>query len=665
MTHDILQRILFLRDEIEKHNYQYYVLAQPLISDHEYDMLMKELEQLEREHPEYADPDSPTQRVGSDLTKEFIQRPHRYPMLSLANTYNEEEVREFHSRIIKTVEPPVAYTCELKYDGASISLFYKEGRLQYALTRGDGEKGDDVTANVRTIRSIPLRLKGKNFPPEFEIRGEIFMPRTVFEKLNSEREETGEPLFANPRNATAGTLKLQDPREVARRQLDCYLYYVATDEPVSDSHFATLQHAREWGFKIPPYIQQCHTIEEIMQFASHWEQQRHQLPFDIDGIVIKVDSFARQKILGFTAKSPRWAIAYKFKTERVTTRLLSIDYQVGRTGAITPVANLEPVQLGGTTVKRASLHNAEQMELLDIRLGDYVFVEKGGEIIPKVVGVDLAKRSDEVKPLVFITHCPECGTRLVKPEGEARHFCPNDEGCPPQIKGKLEHFVSRKAMDIAGAEATIDLLYNAGLVKTPADFYYLKKNQLTGLVRFGEKSADNLLTSIEQSKNNDLHRVIYAIGIRYVGETTARHLAGYFGSMDNLMKASREELLQVEEVGEKIADSIIEYFKNPAHREMIARMKEAGVNMQKLSSPSLQSEKLKGMTIVISGTFEKFSRDELKKLIEAHGGKNGSAVSSATSFLLAGKNIGPAKLEKAKKLGIKIISEDEFIHMIE
>lgn len=663
---DIKNRINYLRQELNKHNHLYYVLSSPVLSDFEFDTLLKELENLERDNPEFFDANSPTQRVGNDTNNEFQQREHRYPMLSLGNTYNEEELRDFDARVRKTLDVPYQYVCELKYDGVSISLTYIRGSLAYAVTRGDGTKGDEVTTNVRTIKSIPLTLTGDSYPEEFEIRGEIFIPRPVFNKINADRTQNGEVPFANPRNAASGTIKMQNSALVAKRNLDCFLYYIPAENAPTPSHFENLKLARTWGFKVPEYMERCDSIEEVLAFIRKWETERKKLPFDTDGIVIKVDSIAQQQLLGFTAKIPRWAIAYKYQAERAETRLLSIDYQVGRTGAITPVANLAPVQLAGTTVKRASLHNADQIALLDIRPNDSVYVEKGGEIIPKIVGVNVDKRETGSKPLDFITQCPECGTTLIRNEGEAAHYCPNDDGCPPQIKGKMEHFVSRAAMDINCAEATIDLLYKNGLIRVVSDFYRLRKEQILSLERFAEKSADNLIKSIEASRLVPFPRVLFALGIRFVGETVAKKLAAHFKTIEALSQANIEQLLEVEEIGEKIAQSVQEYFTIPLHQQIIQGLSEAGVQL-KLSETENQklSDKLTGLAIVISGTFSRYSRDQLKELIDKHGGKNVSGVSAKTSYLLAGEKAGPDKLQKAQKLGVKIISEDDFLKLIE
>lgn len=663
---EILQRIEFLRKELNHHNYLYYVLANPVISDYEFDLHLKELQELEKANPEFFDPNSPTQRVGNDINLEFTQRQHKYPMVSLGNTYNEEELRDFDARVKRLLKEPYHYVCELKYDGVSISLTYINGRMEYAVTRGDGTKGDDVTANVRTIRSIPLTLRGEGYPQEFEIRGEIFMPHKAFKELNEEMIKAGKLPFANPRNTAAGTLKLQNSSIVAKRKLDCFIYYVPAEISLTGSHYGNLMLARSWGFKVPEFMQKVDSIDGAIAFIHEWDQKRKALPFDTDGIVLKVDSIPQQKMLGFTAKEPRWAIAYKYKAEQAETRLLSIDYQVGRTGTVTPVANLSPVLLAGTTVKRATLHNAGQMALLDIRPGDYVFVEKGGEIIPKIISVNLLKREDSVSPIQFITHCPECGTELVRNEGEAAIFCPNEDECPPQIKGKLEHFVGRAAMDINCAEATIDLLYRRGLLRKVSDFYKLKKDDILQLERFASKSADNLINSIEASKKIPFQRVLYAIGIRFVGETVAKKLALHFKNMKNLSEAGMEQLLEVEEIGDRIAQSLVDYFSHPRHKQILKELEEAGVQLSlKEDETKLISEKLTGSTIVVTGTYQDFSRDEMKNLIEKHGGKTSSGVSAKTTYLLAGEKPGPDKIQKAQKLGVRIISEEEFLKLIE
>ncbi|MDD6210214.1 MAG: NAD-dependent DNA ligase LigA [Bacteroidales bacterium] len=662
------QKINNLRAEIERHNYNYYVLSQPEISDFEFDALLRSLQELEAAHPEFFDANSPTQRVGSDLQSDFKQVEHRYPMLSLSNTYSEDEVADFYDRVQKGLNEPFKIDCELKFDGVSISLTYHKGILVRAVTRGDGVRGDDVTANVRTIRSIPLRLNGSDFPEEFEIRGEILMPWPVFEDLNRERERQEEPLFANPRNATSGTIKLQNPAIVASRRLDAYFYYMMGGSLPTDSHFENLQLARKWGFKISEAMRRCSTMEEVSAFIHHWDVARKELPIATDGIVLKVDSLYQQRNLGFTAKSPRWAIAYKFQAERALTQLMSVSYQVGRTGAVTPVANLEPVLLSGTTVKRASLHNADIIAGLDLREGDFVYVEKGGEIIPKIVGVDTSKRvpGHLSEPVIFPDICPECSTPLVREEGEAAFYCPNERGCPPQIIGRIEHFFTRKAMNINAGSETAEQLFRSGLVEDVADLYDLTDMQLMQLERWAEKSIRNFLDSLERSKEVPFERVLFALGIRYVGETVAKRLAKSFLSIDNLAKASLEELSEVNEIGGSIAGSVVRFFEDEANRILIERLRTAGLQFS--VDPSLlenQSDILNGKSIVISGTFQFHSRDEYKALIEQHGGKNTGSISSKTNYLLAGANMGPAKLEKAKKLGIEIIDEDTFLKMIE
>ena len=662
----VKDKIKALREALEQHNYNYYVLSAPTISDREFDEMMKELQVLEEAHPEYADPHSPTQRVGSDLSKEFEQVVHKYPMLSLGNTYSEDEVKDFYERIARDLNEPFEIVAELKYDGTSISLTYEDGRLVRAVTRGDGTRGDDVTANVKTIRSVPLKLMGDRYPATFEIRGEILLPWAEFDRLNKEREEQEEPLFANPRNAASGTLKQQNPAVVAARKLDAYFYYLLGEELPAETHFDNLEAAGSWGFKIPNVIRVCNSLEDIYDYIAYWDVERKNLPVATDGIVLKVNSLRQQRNLGFTAKSPRWAIAYKFQAERAVTRLNSVSFQVGRTGAVTPVANLEPVLLAGTTVKRASLHNADIIEGLDLHLGDKVFVEKGGEIIPKIVGVDVEARGllvgDKVR---FIRSCPECGTPLMRPEGEAAHYCPNEAGCPPQIKGKIEHFVTRRAMNINMGPETVEDLYEAGYIKDTADLYTLEIADLLRLERWADKSARNLMASLEESKQVPFERVLYGLGIRFVGETVAKRLVSAFHSMEQLEQASFEDLTAVDEIGERIARSIIAYFADERNRTLVNRLKEYGLQMsvaeEKLAN---RSEKLKGLSIVISGTFAKHSRDEYKAMIEQHGGKNSGSVSGKTDYILAGDNMGPAKLEKAAKLGVKIINEDEFLNMI-
>ncbi len=667
MKTEIKKRIDNLRAELHKHNHLYYVQSSPEISDYEYDMLMKELQKLERENPEFFDNNSPTQRVGDDRNKDFRQVTHRYPMLSLGNTYSEGELFDFHNRVVKLLETDFAYVCELKYDGVAVGLTYKNGELFQAVTRGDGVQGDDVTDNVRTIRSIPLKLSGNDFPEEFEIRGEIFMPHKVFEEQNIIRIQNGENAFANPRNAASGTIKQLNSAEVAKRKLQCFLYFMLGEKLPTNSHYENLQKAKSWGFPIPDSVKRVNSIQEVFEFINNWNTERNNLPFDIDGIVIKVDSLQQQEELGFTAKSPRWAISYKFKAEQLATRLLSIDYQVGRTGAITPVANLEPILLAGTTVKRASLHNADQIALHDIRLNDMVLVEKGGEIIPKVVGVDISQRPENSEKIIYLTHCPECGTELVRKDGEAKHFCPNETGCPPQMKGKVEHFFSRKAMNIGGGEATVELLFNAGLIKNIADLYDLTIQQLQKLERFGEKSATNLFNSIQESKKVPYHRVLFALGIRYVGETGAKTLAKAFPKIELLQQANIEKLLTVEEIGDKIAESIVDFFQNKENLDILERMKKAGVTFENELSETkpAESDILKDKSVIVSGVFAKFSRDEMKQLIEKHGGKNVTSISKNTDLVVAGVNMGPSKLEKANKLGIKIVTEDEFLKMLE
>jgi DNA ligase (NAD+) len=666
MTDSILRKIEALRKELDRYNYHYYVKAQSLISDPEFDQQLKELEALEKAHPEFDDPMSPTKRVGSDITSEFQQVKHQYPVLSLNNTYNEGELRDFDTRIKKETNLQPEYVCELKFDGVSISLTYEKGILKHAVTRGDGVQGDDVTTNVKTIRSIPLKLQGTGWPDEFEIRGELVMPFTVFQKLNEERAANGEELLANPRNTTSGTIKMQDSSVVAKRQLDGYFYYVPGEIRLSDSHLKNLELAASWGFKVSEHTRKCTSIDEVLAFIHHWDKERSKLPVATDGVVIKVDSIAMQNDLGTTAKSPRWAVAYKFKAEQVETRLLSVSYQVGRTGAITPVANLEAVQLAGTTVKRASLHNADIIAALDLHLNDVVKVEKGGEIIPKIVGVNEAERHPLNQRVEFITHCPECGSTLVRDEGEAKHFCPNETGCPPQIKGKIIHFISRKAMNIDGmGEETVELFYNQGLIRTVADLYLLKEETIAGLDRLGEKSARRMLDGLEASKKVPFERVLFALGIRYVGETVAKLLAKAFKNMDALMEATFEQLTNVNEIGDRIAESLINHFSQEENRALIADLRALGLQFQ-MSDEELAgtTDKLSGLSIIISGTFEKHSREELKKMIEQHGGKNVGSISKNTSYLLAGENIGPAKMEKVQKLGIPIIDEDEFLTMI-
>ena len=659
---DIKSRIKLITDEINRHNYQYYVLSNPTISDFEFDKLLVELQELEKLYPQYKQADSPTQRVGSDISNNFRTVSHEFPMLSLGNTYSESELNDFHNRIIKEIETEPEYVCELKFDGASISVTYENGIFLRAVTRGDGTQGDDVTENIKTIKSIPLSVKGENMPDKFEIRGEILMPHAVFAELNEITVNNGESAFANPRNATSGSIKMIDSREVAKRKLDCFFYYMMGRSLPANSHWESLQHLSTWGFKTSEHSKLCNNINEVFEFVHFWDLERKKLPYDIDGIVIKVNSYKQQEMLGFTAKTPRWAISYKFKAEQVSTKVLSIDYQVGRTGAITPVANLEPVQLAGTVVKRASLHNADQIALLDIRVGDIVYVEKGGEIIPKIVGVESHKIDST--PTVFISNCPECGATLTRPEGEAKHFCPNSDHCPPQIKGKIEHFISRKAMNIESlGEETVAQFYDAGLIKNVADLYKLRKEDILPLDRMAEKSAENIIKSIENSKTVSFDRVLFALGIRYVGETGAKKLANAFKNMLNLANATKEQLISVEEIGDRIADSIIDYFSNNEHNQIIRDLMNAGLQFE-IEEEEKLSDKLMGMSIIVSGTFKNFSRDEIKDMIEKHGGKNVSSVSKNTDLFVAGVNIGPSKLEKATKLKVKIISEEEFMELL-
>lgn len=661
------ERILALRKQLNEHNYKYYVLNEPDITDFEFDALMRQLQQLEALHPELADPNSPTQRVGSDLNQEFKQVAHRYPMLSLANTYNQEEVRDWYQSVQRGLQgEPFEVCCEMKYDGLSISLTYVDGQLVRGVTRGDGIHGDDVTANVKTIRCIPLVLPGTGYPHEFEIRGEILMPWKVFERLNAEREAAEEPLFANPRNAASGTLKSQNSRLVASRQLDSYLYYLLGDTLPTDGHYENLQEAARWGFKISQGMKKVKTLEEIFAYIDYWDTERKNLPVATDGIVLKVNSLRQQQRLGYTAKSPRWAIAYKFKAERALTRLDEVTYQVGRTGAITPVANMQPVQLAGTTVRRATLNNEDFIRSLDLHIADYVYVEKGGEIIPKIVGVEVDKRPADAKPVTFITHCPECGAPLVRYPGEAAHYCPNDAACPPQIKGRIEHFIARRAMNIdsLGPE-TVDEYFRRGLIHNIADLYDIK---VTDICAGGNKqrSALKIVKAIEASKQVPFERVVFALGIRFVGETSARLIARRLGNIDALMNASLSTLMQIDGVGEVIANSILSYFRNPTNREIVERLRACGLQMSIVSDEAVPaSNVLEGKSIVISGGFQHHSRDEYKALIERHGGKNVGSVSGKTSFILAGENMGPSKLEKAEKLGIAIVDEDTFLKMIE
>lgn len=661
------ERILELRRELHEHNRRYYVLNSPTISDYEFDMLLKELQQLEEAHPEMYDATSPTLRVGSDITKEFRQVQHKYPMLSLGNTYSKGEVADFYDRVKKSLNEDFEICCELKFDGTSISLTYEDGKLVRAVTRGDGEKGDDVTANVKTIRTVPLVLSGGGWPREFEIRGEVLMPWSVFDALNEERSRNGEPLFANPRNAASGTLKLQDSSVVAKRKLDAYLYFMLGEQLPAEGHYENLQAAAEWGFKISDTTRKCTTLDEVFAFIDRMDSERKNLPFATDGIVLKVNSLRQQKNLGYTAKSPRWAIAYKFQAERALTRLNEVTYQVGRTGVVTPVANLDPVQLSGTVVKRASLHNADIIGKLDLHIGDMVYVEKGGEIIPKITGVDVDARFMLGQKVSFIEKCPECGTPLVRVEGEAAHYCPNDTACPPQIKGKIEHFVSRDAMNIdsIGPE-TVEMLFNYGLIKDIADIYSLSPEDLMFLPRMGAKSAENVVAAAQASRAVPFERVLFALGIRFVGATVAKRLARAFGNIDALMSASLEQLTAVEEIGERIAASVISFFAKEDNRTLVARLKEAGLKFE-LEEETLQArtEILKGQSIVISGVFVHHSRDEYKEMIESNGGKNVGSVSKSTSFILAGDNMGPSKLEKAQKLGVRLVSEEEFLAMLQ
>lgn len=660
------ERIDWLRAELHRHNYNYYVMNAPEITDKEFDDLMRELQDLEKEHPEYADENSPTMRVGSDLNKNFTQVAHKYPMLSLGNTYSESEVTDFYERVKKALNEDFEICCELKYDGTSISLTYEDGKLVRAVTRGDGEKGDDVTDNVKTIRTIPLVLHG-DYPSTFEIRGEILMPWESFEALNREREAREEPLFANPRNAASGTLKSQNSSVVAARKLDAYLYYLLGEDLPADGHYECLQKAAQWGFKISEHMKKARTLQEVFDYINYWDTERKNLPVATDGIVLKVNSLRQQKNLGYTAKSPRWAIAYKFQAERALTRLNKVSYQVGRTGAITPVANLDPVQLSGTVVKRASLHNADIIEGLDLHIGDMVYVEKGGEIIPKITGVDTDARGmllgEKVK---FITRCPECGTPLVRFEGEAAHYCPNETACPPQIKGKIEHFISRRAMNIDGlGPETVDMFYRLGLIKDAADLYRLTVDDIKDLDRMGQKSAENIVNGIAASRSVPFERVLFALGIRFVGETVAKKIARSFKSIDEVEQATLETLVNIDEIGEKIAQSIVSYFANPLNRSLVDRLKEAGLQFSRSEEDlSGYTDKLVGQSIVISGVFEHHSRDEYKEMIERNGGKNVGSISSKTSFILAGANMGPAKLEKAQKLGIRIMSENEFLDLL-
>lgn len=660
------KKIEKLSRELEEHNHKYYVLAQPSISDYDFDMLMEELIKLEKEFPEFLRPDSPSQRVGGAITKEFKAVKHDHAFLSLSNSYSKEDLKDFDERVRKGVAGTIEYTCELKYDGVALGIKYKNGQMVQAVTRGDGEQGDDITTNARTIRSLPLKLKD-GYPANFEARGEVFMTRKMFDAINAEKAEAGDALLANPRNSAAGTLKMQDSSVVAKRKLDCYIYGFYGHELPFKSHYESFKEMKKWGFKTPEFISKCKTLDEVFEFLDYWDKERKKLPFDIDGVVIKVNSYDQQKVLGFTAKSPRWAIAYKFKAETASTILQEITYQVGRTGTITPVANLKPVLLGGTTVKRASLHNADIIEKLDVRIGDTVFVEKGGEIIPKIVGVDLKKRPADAKKTKYISKCPECGTELVREEDEANHYCPNEWACPPQIKGKMTHFTSRKAMNIDSlGEETISMLSDKGFIKNIADIYELpsRKNELEQIERLGEKSVANLLAGIEESKKVPFERVLYALGIRHVGETLAKKLARQLRNIDAIMEASEEQLTATNDVGEQVARSIIDFFAEKKNRTLIERLKKHGLQFLSDVEAQAQSTKLNGLTFVVSGVFSKFSRDDLKAAIEQNGGKVVGSVSGKTSYLVAGENMGPEKLKKAEKLGVKMISEDEFEKMI-
>ena len=667
MNNNILEQIQNLRKELNEHNYNYYVLDNPTISDYEFDQKLKELQLLENQHPEYYDANSPSVRVGGEITKNFPTVTHEFRMYSLDNSYSKEELEEWEKRILKNLgENNVSFVCELKYDGASIDLTYEKGILVQALTRGDGIQGDNITTNVKTIKSIPLVLKGNDFPERFHIRGEIIILKEGFEKMNAERIAEGEDPFMNPRNTASGSLKLQDSSEVAKRPLDCLLYYLVGDSLPISTQFEGLEKAREWGFKVPSQSQVCHNTQEVMDFINYWDKHRHELPYETDGVVIKVNNLQQQQELGYTAKSPRWAIAYKFKAEQVTTKLSSISYQVGRTGAITPVANLEPVLLAGTVVRRASLHNADQIAKLDLHIGDSVFVEKGGEIIPKIVGVNIDERLENSAPVSYITHCPECETKLIRNEGEAQHYCPNSYGCPPQITGKIQHFISRKAMDIEGiGQETVELMFRSGLIKNYADLYELQLNEISKLERMGERSAENIIIGVNKSKQVPFERVLFALGIRFVGETVAKKLARTFLSIDNLQKATFEELLQIDEIGERIAQSVIEFFADEQNQKIIERLKSYGLQTQIIRNENEHSDKLKGITFVVSGVFEKFSREQLKNMMENSGAKVASSISSKTNYIVAGENMGPSKLEKAQKLNIPIISELDFEKMLE
>jgi len=673
------KRIEELSGELNEHNYNYYVRSAATISDFEFDIKLKELENLEKTFPEFASPDSPTKRVGGEVTKDFKQVVHQYPMLSLGNTYSEQELADFINRVKKAVGDDVEFVCELKYDGVAVGLRYENGRLVQAVTRGDGEKGDDVTANIKTIKSIPLRLRGSGFPDVFEIRGEVMLTHDAFQKLNEGKADIGEAPFANPRNAASGSLKMLDSKLVAERNLDCFLYFMFGENLPFTNHYENLTEARKWGFKIPLFMAKCRSNSEIFEFINLWDKERDNLPFDIDGVVIKVNDFSLQQALGFTAKSPRWAISYKFKAERVSTKLLSIAYQVGRTGAVTPVANLEPVLLAGTIVKRASLHNADIISKLDVRIGDMVFVEKGGEIIPKIIGADIEKRPPEAKIVTFAQICPECSAELIRAEGEAAFYCPNENGCPPQIKGKLEHFISRKAMNIDSlGEGKIELLFEKGLIHNVADLYDLKENDLLGLekilpasddkkerkISFQKKTTENILNGLKASVSVPFQRVLFALGIRYVGETVAKKLAEHFRNIANLQKANFMELVMVSEIGVIIAESVFNFLHKESNLQIIERLKNKGIRFEMEEKPQIKSEKLDGKSFVVSGVFGHFSRDEIKAAIEENGGKNVGSISTKTDFVVAGENMGPAKLEKATQLGVKIISETDFLEMI-
>ncbi len=659
------EKIQQLRDELNQHNYNYYVLDTPTISDYEFDQKLKELQALEQAHPEFYDENSPTVRVGGSITKNFLTVVHEYRMYSLDNSYSKEDIEEWEQRIIKTLgSEDISFTCELKYDGASIDLLYEDGKLKQATTRGDGIQGDDITANVRTIGSVPLQLRG-DYPQRFYIRGEIVMPKKAFERLNQERVAAGEDPFMNPRNTASGSLKLQDTTEVAKRGLDCLLYFLVGDTGIA-TQFESLEKAREWGFKVPNYSRLCHSTQEVMDFINEWDTKRHILPYETDGVVIKVNNVVQQQELGYTSKSPRWAMAYKYKAEQVDTQLESISYQVGRTGAITPVANLKPVLLAGTIVKRASLHNADQIEKLDIHIGDWVYVEKGGEIIPKIVGVNLDKREPDAVPVSYITHCPECDTELVRNEGEAQHYCPNTYHCPPQITGKIQHFISRKAMDIEGlGEETVELLFRSGVIENYADLYEITVEKLLPLERMAKKSAENIVKGIEKSKEVPFERVLFALGIRYVGETVAKKLARHYKNITALENTTVEQLVEVDEIGNQIATSVVNFFQEEYNKELINRLKEYGLQFELSAEATAgQTDTLKGQTFVVSGVFSLYSRDELKALIEQHGGKVGSSISSKTDYVIAGDKMGPSKREKAESLGVKIIDEVAFQSLI-